>query len=133
MKFPQPSCVKEELQWRTLPEGQAHSCATRLLCPPAARPRFIQFSWSIFRRCMNYNNRCLTVQKDPNKQFQRRIFGFAPHAEPARLHVGKHVLHDLSKIGSTESVIAQIVTVAPEKIQSKTLSLCLIWRNIKWI
>lgn len=70
---------------------------------------------------MNYNNRCLTVQKDHNKQSQRRIFGFAPHAEPARLHVGKNVLHDLSEVGGTESVVAQIVTVAPEKYRERHL------------
>lgn len=79
---------------------------------------------------MNYNNRCPTVQKDRNEQSQRRIFGFSPHAKPARLHVGENVLHDLPEVGGTESVIAQIVAVAPEKYTARHFRnitrLCLI-------
>lgn len=57
--------------------------------------------------------------RDGGKRFQRRIFGFASHAKPACLHVGKNVLHDLPEIGRAESMVAQIVTVAPEKKTNK--------------
>lgn len=52
---------------------------------------------------------------DCHKKFHRRIFGFASHAKSTCLHVGKDVLHDLSKVRSTESVIPQTITVTPEK------------------
>lgn len=52
---------------------------------------------------------------DCYEQFHQRIFGFASHAKSTRLHVGKDILHDLSKVCSTESMIPQTITVTPEK------------------
>lgn len=42
-----------------------------------------------------------------------RIFGFASHAQSARLHVGENILHDLPKVRRTQWIVAKIVAVAP--------------------
>lgn len=44
-----------------------------------------------------------------------RIFGFAPHAQSTSFHVGKDILHDLSKVCCTQWVVAEIVAIAPAK------------------
>lgn len=49
------------------------------------------------------------------KTFQWRIFRFPSHAESTRLHVREHVFHHFSKVCSTQRVIVQIVTEAPER------------------
>lgn len=49
-----------------------------------------------------------------------RIFGFAPHSQSTCLHVGKDILHDLSKVCCTQWIVAEIVTIAPAGEENRT-------------
>lgn len=95
------------------------SVSVLLYCSPG-RGRFIWFNFSsIFRRSMNWDNRCSATRVQRGqivryKPFQWRIFWFASHAKSTCLHIWKYIFHDLSKVRRTQWVVAEIVTIAPE-------------------
>lgn len=47
--------------------------------------------------------------------FQSRIFRFPSHAKSTRLHVREDIFHHFAKVCSTQRVVVQIVTEAPER------------------